>query len=109
MKKDKEFLDNELAEKLKRYGIKARTAAELRRILPKEFRVYKCVGWPKQWECSNIHSEWHCDPEKDICREAAHDSSRVNVIARMIIYLLVNRLSNLSQSGMISLIKNKGR
>ncbi len=55
--------------------------------VPKGFKVYKCVGHPENWECSNKKLSWHCNPEKGIYREATHGKTREEAIANMVFYL----------------------
>lgn len=72
--------------------VSAFTVAELGEMLPHDFKSYKCVGQPLQWECSNDNLKWHCDPKKGIYREAMHDDTEAGVRAKMLIYLLENKL-----------------
>ena len=65
---------------------------ELRKILPHDFKSYKCVGQPPQWECSNDNLNWHCNAKKGIYREAIHADNEVEVSGLMIVYLIKNKL-----------------
>ena len=61
-------------------------------LLPRDFKSYKCVGQPPQWECSNKNLKWHCDPKKGIYREAMHGDTEAEARFLMRKYLIENKL-----------------
>ena len=71
---------------------KAPDTSELGAILPHDFKSYRCVGQPPQWECSNDNLKWHCDSKKGTYREAMHDDTEAGVRCQMLIYLISNKL-----------------
>ena len=72
------------------------TVAELGELLPYDFSTHKCIGHPPAWECSNDELEWHSNPKKGIYREAMHSKTEADTRAKMLIYLIENKLINVN-------------